>query len=86
MQNIELNNLYQLDTSPCISDLIVRRNPTSGEILDFYEVKINIIYFYFVRYFQLDSILKDFKENNVKEDQISLNLNEDSFYLDGSIF
>ena len=31
-------------------------------------------------------ILKDFKENNVKEDQISLNLNEDSFYLDGSIF
>jgi hypothetical protein len=37
LRNINLENLFEYDVSAPISDLIVKRNPTTGEILDFYE-------------------------------------------------
>lgn len=41
-----MNNLFKVENSQSISDLIVKRNPTSGEILDFYEVVFKQITFF----------------------------------------
>ena len=43
LKNINLNRLYNCETSTINSDLVVKRHATSGEFLDFYEVMIAFI-------------------------------------------